>query len=120
MLWFLAQPLHYRLCKFFCSNLLLANTFFVNVVGMDAVLNRAQPGIVNALGDVRLTDVHEHEYGAMEQTGRIGEILPGAARRGEWLQTWRTGRQYWPNPPSLRNRRFGRQHRRECRHTDSA
>src|SRR5579885_821528 len=82
MLWFLAQPLHYRLCELFGSDLLLANTFFVNVVGMDAVLNCAQPGIVNALGDVRLTDVYEHEYGAMEQTGRIGEILPGAARRG--------------------------------------
>src|SRR5579875_2772477 len=79
MLWFLAQPLHYRLCELFGSDLLLANTFFVNVVGMDAVLNCAQPGIVNALGDVRLTDVYEHEQGTMEQAGWIGEILRGAA-----------------------------------------
>ena len=48
---------------------------------MDAVLHRAQPGVVRVLGRLRLTDVVQHQDGGEEKPARIGHVVAGAARR---------------------------------------
>ena len=52
---------HYRFAEFLGADLLLAGAFLKNVVSVDAVLHGAQPGIVYALGHVRLIEMHQHQ-----------------------------------------------------------
>src|ERR1041385_1017706 len=51
-LWRLAQPLDHGIRKLLCPNFLLADFVVVNVVGVNTVLDRAQPRIVNTFGMV--------------------------------------------------------------------
>ena len=63
------------------ADLLARRAFLVDVVGVNAVFDRAQPGVMDALGDVGLADVHEHQNRAVQQARGIGEVLTCAARR---------------------------------------
>ena len=77
----LAQTIHDRLRELFSSDLLFADAFIEDVVGVNAVFNRAQPGVVNSLGGGGLADVNQHHDRAHQQPGGICQILAGAARR---------------------------------------
>ena len=48
------QPRHYRFGELLRADLLLTDAFLVDVVGVNAVLDGAQPGVVDPLGDVRV------------------------------------------------------------------
>src|ERR1017187_10570032 len=77
-----AQARHHRFAEFLGADLLLAGAFLKNVVGVDAVFHGAEPGIVNALGDIRLIEMHQHQHAAQQEPGGVGQVLAGAARRG--------------------------------------
>ncbi len=70
------------LCEFSGADFLLADALVIDVIGVDAIFNGTQPGVVDERGDVRLVDVDEHHDGAEQEAGWIGQVLPGAARRG--------------------------------------
>src|SRR5258706_4790143 len=76
----LAQAIDYSLRKFLCSDFLAARTFLVDVVSMDAVFNRAEPGILNLLSIVRLPEMDQHHDWPQLHSRRIGQILTGTAR----------------------------------------
>ena len=57
---FLAQALDNRLRKFFGPNFLFAIAFVINVIGMHAVFDRAQPGVVNSLRHIGLSNMDQH------------------------------------------------------------
>ena len=104
------------------ADLLLADALVVDVVGVDAVLDRAQPGVVDALGDVGLADVHQHHAPrrAAGPTGSPGSGRRGAAPSRGSPRTSRTARRCWPSPPGRPSRRSAPRRRRGCRRRDSA
>ena len=68
------------------SNFLFADAFGVDVVGVDAVFDRAQPRVVRELGRLALADVHEHQQRAVQQTRGVGHVLSPARRGAEpWI-----------------------------------
>lgn len=59
------------------SDLVLAETFAVNVDGMDAVLEGAEPCVLDLLGVFRQADVDQHLRGGDEDARWIGDVLAG-------------------------------------------
>ena len=57
-LWFLTKTSNNGIRKLFCTDLLLAYTFGVNIIGMDTIFDCAQPGVVHQRGNIGLIDVH--------------------------------------------------------------
>ena len=77
-LWRLSQSFDNRTRKLIRSNFLFADFFVVDVVGVNAVFNRAQPCVVDLFGVFVQSDVDQHHHRAEQKTGRIREILSGA------------------------------------------
>ena len=57
------------------TNKLSTLTIHVNVSGVDAILNRTQPCILNLRCDIRLADMHKHHHRREEEPSRICDIL---------------------------------------------
>ncbi len=52
-----------------------------DVVGVQPLLEGAQPGVLHSAGHLTLADVQQHLHGALQQAGGVGQVLPGAPRR---------------------------------------
>src|SRR5260370_10739963 len=57
---FLAQAIDYGLRKFFGPYFLLARAFVVDIVSMNSVFNRAQPGVMDFFRAARLSYMDQH------------------------------------------------------------
>src|ERR1019366_2471301 len=62
------------------GELFRANFFFTdngleNVIGVNAIFERTQPGIIDKRCYIRLTNMHQHQDRTQQKTGRIGEVL---------------------------------------------
>ena len=70
-----------------------------DVVGVDAVLDRPQPGVVDALGDVGLADVDQHHHRAEQQARGVRQVLARAPRRRavDRLEHRAAARRCWPS-----------------------
>ena len=51
------------------------------IVGPNAVFKSAQPRVMHAFRYVRQSDVNEHHHGAKKESGRVRQVLSGAAWR---------------------------------------
>src|SRR5204863_352660 len=78
----LAEPLDDGLRELPRPDLRRARAFRVDVIGVDSVLDRLQPRVVHARGDLGLADVNEHHHRREQQAGRVGDVLSRAPRRG--------------------------------------
>ena len=76
----LAQPLDHRRGEFLRPHFRRADALGEDVVGVDAVFDRAQPGVVHLGRDLRLVDVHQHQHRAQQQPEGFARFCP--ARRG--------------------------------------
>ena len=76
----MSDPGHHRLPKLLGPHLLLGDPLPENVVGVHAVLDRLEPGVVHLLRHVGLTDVDQHLHRPEEKSGRVGKILSSPAR----------------------------------------
>ncbi len=76
----LPHPSHHRLGKLLRAHLLLADALLEDVVGVDAVFDRLEPGVVGPLGHLDLVDMEQHHHRAEEEAGGIGEVLPSPPR----------------------------------------
>ena len=54
--------------KLLRAHLLLTRVLAENIVGVDAILDGLQPGVVNQFGDIGLADVNQHEHGTEQQS----------------------------------------------------
>src|SRR2546421_2816069 len=82
LLWLLTKTRNDGTGELFRADLLLANTLGKNIVGMDAVFERAQPGVVHEGGNIGLIDMDQHHSRTQEQARGIGDVLTCAARCG--------------------------------------
>src|SRR5579863_3208372 len=80
--WRLSQAGDHRVSKLARANFLLADAIMVDIVGMHAVFDGAQPGVVDACRDIRLVDVNQHHDRAKQQTRWIGQVLSRAPGSG--------------------------------------
>ena len=78
---FFTQTLNYCIGKFFGTYAFLAAIGTVNIPGMDAILERTQPGVLNQFCFIGSAHLHQHHGGTIEQTRRICQILTGNVRR---------------------------------------
>ncbi len=54
--------------KFFGADFFFAAGSMINITGMNPILNGFEPGILNQIRRVELTQMHQHHDGAVEQT----------------------------------------------------
>ena len=96
----------HSLGKFLRADLLLALAFFVNVVSVNAIFDRSQPGVVHALGDCRSgrCGPASSPRPATTPTDSPDSVRRGAAPIRESLQTSRRARRCSPNPPDRPSR----------------
>ena len=76
---FLAQARNNGIRKLLGPDPLPTHAFTVDVVGVDALLDRLEPGVVDTFGYLRPANVHHHHDSALEETGWVGHVL---SRRG--------------------------------------
>src|SRR6185369_4619929 len=71
----LAESFGYSFGKFFGADFLFAHFLVIDVVGVNAVFNCAQPRIVHLLCRVSKPKMYQHHDSSEEQTGWIRKVL---------------------------------------------
>ena len=71
----MSKSFGYSFSKFLRSDFLFAHFLVVDVVGVNAVFDRAQPCIVHLFSGVSETKMDQHHDSAEQQTGWIRKVL---------------------------------------------